>query len=133
MTTQFSEIKVSTDKNPKAEITETIAKGGIKDFLENSKPPVSEPKGPVSEGIVAPPVRSRPDLPLFPFLAGPQGQVGQQQGQAGQQLVPLGLIGSLISALAPVIGGAVGGTAGQVISGAGQFGSLLPFQAGPQV
>jgi len=46
--------------------------------------------------------------------------------------VPQGLIGDIIGRLAPLVGGAVGGTAGNVISTAGQFANLLPFNAGPQ-
>jgi len=67
---------------------------------------------------------------LLPFSAGPQTtQQGQQQGAV---LVPQGLIGDIIGRLAPLVGGAVGGTAGNVINTAGQFASLLPFSAGPQ-
>ena len=71
---------------------------------------------------------------LIPFSAGPQTS---QQGQQGQQqdavLVPQGLFGSIIGALAPFVGKAVGGTAGNVIGTAGQFANLLPFSAGPQM
>ena len=67
---------------------------------------------------------------LLPLSAGPQTtQQGQQQGAV---LVPQGLIGDIIGRLAPLVGGAVGGTAGNVISTAGQFANLLPFNAGPQ-
>ncbi|MBV8919868.1 MAG: hypothetical protein JOZ76_17565, partial [Bradyrhizobium sp.] len=63
-----------------------------------------------------------------------QGQQGMaQQGQQDAVLVPQGLIGSIIGALAPIVGHRVGGTAGNVISTAGQFAHLLPFAAGPQL
>src|SRR5262249_60878623 len=55
-----------------------------------------------------------------------------QTPQQGAVLVPQGLIGDIIGRLAPLVGGAVGGTAGNVINTAGQFASLLPFSAGPQ-
>ena len=48
------------------------------------------------------------------------------------QFVPQGAIGDVISQLSPIIGNAVGGTPGQVISTVGGLGHLLPFQAGPQ-
>ena len=58
-----------------------------------------------------------------------------QPSQAQQQdavLVPAGLIGSIVGALAPIVGQKVGGTAGNVISTAGQFAHLIPFNAGAQ-
>ena len=55
-----------------------------------------------------------------------------QAPQQGAVLVPQGLIGDIIGRLAPLVGGAVGGTAGNVINTAGQFAHLLPFNAGPQ-
>src|SRR5262249_12170245 len=61
---------------------------------------------------------------LLPFGVGPQQQMGQ--------LTPQGWFGNLVSNLAPTVGGAVGGTPGQIISGLGSLGSLLPFGVGPQ-
>ena len=70
---------------------------------------------------------------LIPFSAGPQmPQQGQQQAQDAV-LVPQGLLGSIVGALAPLVGRAVGGTAGNVIGTAGQFAHLIPFSAGPQM
>ncbi|MDH3743411.1 MAG: hypothetical protein OER56_17625, partial [Hyphomicrobiales bacterium] len=67
---------------------------------------------------------------LLPFQAGP-GMVAQAP-QYAPQLTPQGWFGNLVSGLAPVIGGAVGGNAGQAISGIGStVGNLLPFQAHP--
>ncbi|MBV9984168.1 hypothetical protein [Bradyrhizobium sp.] len=73
--------------------------------------------------------------PMIPFSAGPQmTQAPQQQGQQQDAvLVPQGLIGSIIGALAPIVGQRVGGTAGNVISTAGQFASMIPFSAAPQM
>ena len=71
---------------------------------------------------------------LLPFSAGPQmSQQGQQGQQEGAVLVPQGLIGNIIGALAGVASKAVGGTAGNVIGTAGQFAHLIPFSAGPQM
>src|SRR5262249_53508156 len=61
---------------------------------------------------------------LLPFGVGPQQQMGQ--------LTPQGWFGNLVSSVAPTVGGAVGGTPGQIISGLGSLGSLLPFGVGPQ-
>ena len=60
---------------------------------------------------------------LSTFAAGPQ--IGQ--------LMPQGWIGNLAGGFAPTVGGAVGGTPGQFISGLGSLGSLLPLAAGPQL
>ncbi len=65
---------------------------------------------------------------LLPFSAGPQ-----------ITLAPQGVFGDLVGALAPKVGGLVGGLVGHPNAGAqigtiaGHLGGLLPFSAGPQI
>jgi hypothetical protein len=81
---------------------------------------------------------------LLPFEAAPTAYSGPiqplsaaPQAYAPQGYAPQGLIGSLISGLAPTVGGLIGGVAGNQQIGsqlgglAGQLGSLLPFEAAP--
>ncbi len=64
--------------------------------------------------------------------AGPQGQAGKPAGGQDLIAVPAGLFGSLISMISGVAGDAVGGQAGQAISGIGQtVGGVLPFSTIP--
>jgi hypothetical protein len=76
---------------------------------------------------------------LLPFTADPVTNAWVQQQQLAQQaqLVPQGFFGNLLGAIGQPLGGAVGGLfgnqhlGGQIGSGIGQFGRLLPFTADP--
>ena len=75
-------------------------------------------------------------VPQQPYGQQPYGQQTVPQQQGGQ-LIPQGLVGSLLGGLGAPLGGALGGLfgnqqAGTQIGGAlGQLGQFLPFQAGP--
>ncbi len=67
-----------------------------------------------------------PTVRLFPYQSDPIAAA-----YANGQLAPAGWFGNLISGLAPTIGRAVGGNAGQAISTIGGLGRYLPFDVDP--
>jgi hypothetical protein len=64
---------------------------------------------------------------------------GQMSYYPGNVFAPQGLFGNILGALAPQLGGAIGGAFGQpglgqqIGGGLGQFSHLLPFAAAPQL
>ncbi len=67
-----------------------------------------------------------PTVRLLPYQSDPIAAA-----YANGQLAPAGWFGNLISGLAPTIGRAVGGNAGQAISTIGGLGRYLPFDVDP--
>ena len=69
----------------------------------------------------------------LPFSAGPQMAPRPHPAQQ-PQLAPYGLVGDLISAVAPTVGDWIAGDTGRQVGDiAGQFATYLPFAAGPQM